>query len=248
MTHPFEMRIYIAFLLVFITNLTFGQNNHFSLGYKDNGICFGNSKNNNGIRFNFIDKGTNEFNGLNITGSSNSVRTNGIGIGVVKFNDSICNGLSLGLINLTRYKLNGIAIGLSAGGYKTNGLALGGLGVGAKKFNGIGIAGLSVIGDTLNGLFLSAFGISDWNTEQICLINGLTFGTIIGANTKKMNGLSLSVFTNVIDTLNGVSVSLMNRTKELHGVQLGLWNVAENNKIFKKMPILNFNFRKKARR
>ncbi len=87
-----------------------------------------------------------------------------------------------------------------------------------------------------------------WNTEKIQLVNGIAIGLIIGSDTKKMNGISLSLFNNFCDTLNGVAISMINRTKELHGIQFGIWNVAENNRIFKRMPILNFNFRRKPSR
>jgi hypothetical protein len=42
-----------------------------------------------------------------------------------------------------------------------------------------------------------------------------------------------------------VSVALKNHARELHGIQIGLWNVAENNRIFKIMPLINMNFSRK---
>lgn len=95
---------------------------------------------------------------------------------------------------------------------------------------------------------MCAFTVSEWNTNVIKVINGISFGAYCGANTEKLNGVSLSFFTNSIDELNGLSVGFLNSTKDLHGVLIGLWNVAENNKIFKRTPFINFNFRKKANR
>ena len=132
--------------------------------------------------------------------------------------------------------------------YIVNGIVLSGFGHVSNKINGIGIGGLEIAGDTLNGVFLSAIGVTYWNSQKIKIINGMAIGLIIGSNTEKMNGVSLSLFNNVCDTLNGVAISAMNRTEELYGIQIGLWNIAKNNRIFKRMPILNFNFRSKPRR
>lgn len=104
-----------------------------------------------------------------------------------------------------------------------------------------------MVGDTMNDFFISLFGMTYWNTEVIKRINGIAIGLVIGSNTEKMNGLTLSLFNNVSDTLNGVAIAVLNSTKELHGVQIGLWNVAENNRFFKKMPFMNVNFRKRKK-
>jgi hypothetical protein len=224
------MKIIIIKILLVLSIVAYGQNKHMTIGLKENGICFGNSKTNSGLRFNYKDQNVNNLNGVNLAVVSKSKVSNGITFGLVANRDSISNGV---LIN-----------GLVGNSYKINGIVISGIGQGANKINGVGIGGLAIVGDTLNGLFISPIGMTYWNTEQIKLVNGLAFGLIIGSNTKKMNGLSLSLFNNNCDTLNGVAISMINKTKELHGIQLGLWNVAANNRIFKRMPILNFNFRK----
>jgi len=210
---------------------SYGQNNHLTIGINDVGVCFGNSMKNSGLRFNLRDKNVNKINGINLTGVSKSTITNGLTFGLIANYDSICNGI---IIN-----------GLVGETHRTNGIVISGLGHVATKFNGVGIGGLAIASDTLNGLFISPIGITYWNTEKIEIIKGVAIGLIIGSYTKKMNGLALGIFNNVSDTLNGVAISAFNRTKDLHGMQFGLWNVAENNQIFKKMPVMNFNFRKK---
>ena len=228
------MRLILLKILILSSIISYGQNKHLTIGLKDKGISFGNSKTNYGLRFNIRDRNVNKLWGINISGISESKITNGLTFGLIANYDSISNGI---LIN-----------GLVGESYITNGIVISGLGHVANKFNGIGIGGLAIAGDTLNGLFISPIGVTYWNTEKIKLVNGIAIGLIIGSNTEKMNGISLSLFNNVCDTLNGVAISAINRTKELHGIQFGLWNVAENNRIFKRLPILNFNFRRKLSR
>lgn len=228
------LRFIIIQILIFLSFVCYGQNKHLTIGFNDIGICFGNSNTNSGLRFNLRDKNVNKINGINFTGVSKSTITNGLTLGLIANYDSISNGI---LIN-----------GLVGESHKTNGIVISGLGHVSTKFNGVGIGGLAIAGDTLNGLFISPIGITYWNTEKIEIIRGVAIGLIIGSYTRKMNGLSLSIFNNECDTLNGVAISAYNRTKDLRGIQFGFWNVAENNKIFKKMPILNFNFRKKPSR
>jgi len=226
-----RLRFIIIKFLIFLSIVSYGQNKHLTIGFNDIGICFGNSKTNSGLRFNLRDKNVNQINGINLTGVSKSKITNGLSFGLIANYDSICNGILL----------NGL-IGESD---QANGIVISGLGYVSTKFNGLGIGGLAIAGDTLNGLFISPIGITYWNTERIEIIRGVAIGLILGSKTKKMNGLSISIFNNDCDILNGVAISAYNRSKELHGIQFGLWNVAENNKFFKKMPILNFNLKKK---
>ncbi len=101
--------------------------------------------------------------------------------------------------------------------------------------------------DTLNGLFISSYLGAGYNkdNDSIGCMNGVAIGPGM-VRSNKLNGLSLSFMRNDIDTLNGVSIAFfVNKAKVLHGFQFGLWNVAENNKIFKAMPILNFHLRRR---
>ena len=48
---------------------------------------------------------------------------------------------------------------------------------------------------------------------------------------------------NSFEDFTGVSFGIINRTKTLSGVQIGLWNVVESNPMFlKKLPLINVNF------
>lgn len=227
------MKHLLIYILTLISFLSFGQNKHLNIGIKENGICFGNSKRTNGIRFNLIDSNLTQVNGLNIAMASKSKQTNGFTFGLYT-NDSICNGILIDGLMGKAGKMNGVLF--SSFGHFTH------------KFNGVGLGVFPIAGDTLNGLFMSPIGITWWNSQKIKLINGLTVGIITGVNTEKLNGVSIGLINNVIDKQNGLAISLINRSKELHGFQIGLWNVAENNRIFKRAPIINFNFRRKASR
>ena len=227
------MKKTLIILSIFLSPILIGQNNHLSLGHKGNGICFGNSSKYNGIRLNGWDKNVQNINGINISGFCNSIKINGISIGIIASLDSISNGLKIG--------------GLATYAEHHNGIALSGLILGGSKFNGIGFAGISPFADTLNGVFVGLYGITPLSSyDSIKIINGLAIGGL-GITSSKMNGLAISCLTNVFDKQNGVSISFFNRAEELYGFQFGLLNYAGNNRrIFRWIPLLNFNFRKKS--
>ena len=227
------MKLFLTVLFINIPILFFGQNKHFTIGFNDNGLSFGNSENTNGVRINFWDSDSvNIINGINITTLSKARISNGFTLGLLGIDESVCNGI---VIN-----------GFAGGGEKANGIIISGWGYTADQFNGLGIGGFGLAGNKLNGLFISPLGIGFWNeNEKTKLINGATIGLCF-VSTEKLNGLSISLVQNVIDEQNGVSIGIVNKSKELRGIQIGFWNIAENNKIFKRMPIINFNFRKKS--
>jgi len=222
--------IFVIVLLLFYI-LSFGQNKNFTIGFNNNGLTFGNSMNTNGVRINFLDNNVYMVNGINMACISKSRISSGLTLGIISIENSICNGI--------------VVNGLVGESVKANGIIISGLGYGARQVNGIGIGGLGFVGDTLNGLFMSPLGIFFWNTEEIKLINGVTIGLIVGASTEKLNGISISMFNNWIGEQNGVTIGMINRAEKLHGIQFGLWNFAANNKNFKYMPLVNFNFRRK---
>ena len=221
----------LVIVLTCLHSLIYGQHQNFTIGFNGNGISFGNSKNANGIRFNFDDYEVEMINGINIV--------------VVVSQSKINNGLTFGFIGNSHSICNGIVVGGFFGfSEKTNGIAISGIGHRADKFNGLGIAGIGITGDTLNGVFMNLVGIGSLQPHSMTnLINGVTIGLTIGANAEKLNGVSISLFGNKIGELNGISIGVVNRSKKVRGIQIGLWNIAENNRIFRQMPIINFNFR-----
>ena len=229
------MKLFISTIFCILTiNPSFGQQRHFSVGTSNAGLGFGNFEIYSGIRFFLFDKNFRTTNGLNFGLYSEGINSNGLTISLLQNLDKKQNGINLNLFGGENENANGLTIS--------------GLGQTCKKFNGVGFGGLAFCGDTLSGLLISPIGISWWNSNRIKQINGLTIGGIYGANTIELNGISVGLISNYIDTLNGVSIALFNESKQLTGIQFGLWNVAENNKFFKRMPLINFNFRRKASR
>jgi len=197
-----------------------------TLGYRNNGVVFGNSKKCNGIRFNIWDPLVKvQNNGINVAFRASSEISNGIEIGLLTATDSISNGLQFALWSVYTYKANGIIIGgIGSGAEIMNGIALGGVAVGTDdgKFNGIGISGLGAVGDSLNGLFIGALGASNWSDKSQS-VNGVALGVLTGARAVKLNGFSASIIGNRTDTLNGVNFTLgSNLATQVNGVQIAL--------------------------
>jgi len=220
----------LIFLFILSTKLI-GQNRHFKLGYKDNGISFGNSKNFNGLRLNVRDKNVNHLNGISISGLLEAKSTNGLAIGLVAASDSTSNGIKIGV--------------LASSSYKQNGIAISGILLNATHFNGIGVS-MITMGDTLNGVFIGLYAVAHLNVDDsIKVINGIALGGL-GVRAFKMNGVSIAVFQNSFKIQNGVSIGIYNKTNELHGFQFGLINYAGNNRrIFRWTPFFNFNLKRR---
>ena len=87
------MKLILLYVFIFFSFITNGQNKHFTIGFKNKGICFGNSKSNSGLRFSIRDKNVSQLNGLNFSGISNAKKTNGFTLGLVANYDSISNGI-----------------------------------------------------------------------------------------------------------------------------------------------------------
>ena len=212
--------LYFKTLLFFIstfllTKSIHSQNNNLCIGYKNNGLCFGNPKILNGLNINFFDKNIHAINGCHIA---------------LGCSTTITNGISLGFIGVNSKYLNGLAIG--------------GIGIGTEsKFNGFGIAGISIFSDTLTGVFISLYGNTKWNHSLINEMNGLAIGGLVGISCETINGVAIGVINYSINQ-NGLTIGIINSTENLRGIQFGLWNVALNKKHFKKMPLINFCFKK----
>ena len=117
------------------------------------------------------------------------------------------------------------------------------------------------VSERINGLNLSLSG-----TACDCVTNGVSAG-FVGQITRKVNGISASVFLNFTQVTNGVQaafmnesyklrglqlgarnhaksvkgfqVGLINSSRKLKGIQLGLWNVNDK----RKLPLINWNFK-----
>lgn len=217
---------------IFYSTVFFAQTSSSNIGFGGHGLCFGNPLYHNGIKLNILDKNVERVNGVNLAIITKAKITNGLSIGLFAALDSCSNGVKVSCLG-------------SDAGYH-NGLVLAGLNIIGKKINGVGTALWTVSADTMNGMFVALNGgVAKWSrNDTIDLINGVAIG-MLDVGAKKMNGFSFSFFISTFNKLNGVSVSMINKTKELNGVQFGLINYAGNNKsIFKWIPFFNFNFNK----
>lgn len=104
------------------------------------------------------------------------------------------------------------------------------------------------ISERINGLSLSATG-----TVCNCITNGISIG-LIGQIEHKVSGLSASIFMNFAQTHNGIQIGMYNGSYRMRGLQIGLFNESRQSKGFqigiwnineqRKLPIINWNFRK----
>jgi hypothetical protein len=230
----------IVFLFAFQASM-FAQNKHLSLGFNNSGLCFGNSKNYNGIRLNFWDARTNRINGINLSMNSKMNISNGLSIGLFGSSDSICNGIKIGGVYGITHLMNGLFVcGLIAGGHQVNGLTVGG-GILARQINGIGF-GCIMVSDTMRGVFFLTHGF--FSKEDEGNLTGFSFALFV-SRLHSLRGCNISFVSNIKHQY-GMSIGGVNMAKNLYGVQIGLWNVAENKKRFKRLPFINFNFEKQA--
>ena len=212
-----NFRTVLFFIMILSVKPLFSQGNYLCIGFNNNGLCFGSPKNFNGLKFGFFDRNVNDVNGCNIAIGCFTKKTNGVSLGLIAVNAS-----------------------------RLNGLAIAGSGIGIEsKFNGLGVSGLRIYADTLNGLFISLFGITEGRKGRYLIkeMNGLAIGGIVGVNCKTFNGVVLGILNKSINQ-NGLSFGLRNYTENLHGIQIGLWNIATNKKYFRKLPFINFCFKK----
>jgi len=184
-------------------------------------------------------------NGLNLSVQSNVQFMNGINLGICFNLDSNCNGISIGgLASANSGTLNGISIaGIIGSSNKLNGLMVVPI-AGVTKMNGVAINIFRIFPDTMNGFFVSFCG--DFSKEDAGEGNAKgCFVNLIWTRVHALSGLNISCIAKIIQ-LKGVSISAINYSEHLHGVQFGLWNVAKNKRHLKRLPIVNFNFRRES--
>jgi hypothetical protein len=209
-------------LLLLFGCISYGQNDsidniYLSIGSKTSGICFGNSNKYNGLRLNLWDKGFD-------SGDKVSQKINGINLSFAAISE-VTNGLQIG--------------GIVGHTKKINGLSIASIWQNSKKINGLA-ASFGINSDTLNGVFMG-FGVAPPNRNiDNRIINGLAIGVFVGA--EKVKGVSISLFNSFSKKHYGLSVSVLNKTEELHGMQIGLLNYAGNNpRILRWLPLINFH-------
>ena len=175
------------------------------------------------------------YNGLRLNFRDLNVKVvNGLSLGVLTASES-ANGISLGPVLAGNGKVNGINIGGLVSSGDCNGVSVTGLWSHADKINGVALAGLNT-GNYLNGWMIGYWGIHGEKKIQ-----GVAIATFF-VQAQEMNGLAVSILNNTLSVQRGLAISLFNRTRELHGVQIGLLNYAGNNLLpFLLMPLINLH-------
>jgi hypothetical protein len=237
---------------------------------KKYGISFGNSSEFTGIRINLADKDIKRINGLNVTFWARKLKYWSDNVQMQK---SVVNGISTGIIP-TCGTMNGINTGVLrvVAMKEMNGLSISGLNLFSKgDINGLSFSGLITQCDILSGFAVSVIGAAGTGGINGLAIGGLTVGSdrsdINGVAAtlgvlycgSDFNGVGVSGIFLKSETFRGVSIAgcsssykmfglsiaLYNRTRELHGMQIGLLNYAGNNrKGLRYLPLINMHLKK----
>ena len=204
--------------------------------------------------------------GVGAGGSVSGLAVGGLGVGAGRsFTGIGLGGLGVGAGS----DVHGIAIGglgVGAGGEFT-GLGIGGLGVGAGgQVKGILIGGLGVgAGGDVTGVSFGGFGVGSGGTIRglaMALggvgapkITGLTISAAAGgenvhaivlapayftvSNDGSFNGFSLSAYNRVRGAQSGLTIGIVNYARELHGAQVGVLNISDNDGRRRVLPIVS---------
>ena len=98
-----------------------------------------------------------------------------------------------------------------------------------NRINGVQIGSVNAE-NIVNGLNLNAV-CSDSNNNGVCI-------SAVMNRHYVMNGVTIAVIANHDTKCNGLQISLINTSKKLKGIQIGLWNVNQR----RSLPFLNWCF------
>ncbi|MGQ0766590.1 MAG: LA_2272 family surface repeat-containing protein [Gemmatimonadota bacterium] len=107
---------------------------------------------------------------------------------------------------------------------------MGGIGVGAPRIEGVAVGGVAVGAAEVEGL----------------MVAGL-FTRIVDDDGRPgyVKGLVVSPWNHIDGATRGLSLGIINYTWSLHGIQVGLINIARRNPPGRRvLPIMNWNFRR----
>jgi len=193
--------------------------------------------------------------GLPLTGSGG---LSGIGLGLLGISvDSSLTGMVLaGLGAGAGQDIRGIVFtGLGAGaGRDITGIAISGVGVGAgQHMTGVSLSGVAAgAGGTLRGIHVAGIGIGATNVRGIILSGFAAGGHDVYAlsmapgyfkidHDGRQRGVSIAAFNRIRGVQEGLTIGIVNWTRQLEGIQIGLINGAGNKKRMRWMPFVNWN-------
>lgn len=101
-------------------------------------------------------------------------------------------------------------------------LSIAGLGVGAPRVQGIAIGGIGVGGEELHGVMIAG-------------------ATVRVVDEGVLRGVAVSSVNFIQGSTRGLTIGLVNYTHRLHGVQLGVINIARDNPSGRRvLPLINW--------
>jgi hypothetical protein len=191
------------------------------------GICFGNSPQFSGLRFNFIDRDIRIINGVNVTlwkppDKHVSGTVNGFSLGLIPYANRL-NGIQVGLLGAgAENRITGVTIGLigAGSGGDMKGVNIGGIGVGAggsliginvgligagagNDVTGINFGGLGVgAGRNLTGLTIAGLGAGSGGN-----VTGITIAGLGAGAGKKLTGLTICGLGAGAPSIRGVTIA-----------------------------------------
>jgi len=128
-------------------------------------------------------------------------------------------------------------VGLGVGGDLT-GVAIGGLGVGAGgEIRGLAIGGVGVGAPAITGVAIGGFGVGGEDVRGL-MIAPAYFNVTQGG---EFRGFSVSAWNRIQGTQRGLAIGILNVADELHGLQVGVINIARNKRTFSVLPLFNYH-------
>jgi hypothetical protein len=168
-------------------------------------------------------------------GSLSGISVGGIGVG----GGGSISGVAIGGIGVGGGgDIKGIGIGgigVGSGGDVT-GIMIGGIGVGSGgTITGLSIGGVGVGAPAIKGVALSAIAVGGMDVHAI-VITGAYFKI---ADKGRFDGVAASAINNVRGAQHGLTIGLFNYAHELHGAQLGVLNISDNDGHRRVLPLIS---------
>jgi len=220
-----------------------------------NGFAFGPgvaSSKFRGISFGVIGVGGEDLGGIVLGGVGvGCKKLSGFGLGLIGVGSEDIEGIAIGGLGVGSQRIRGFSIGLLGVGCEdASGIVIGGLGVGAQKLSGFSCGVLGVGGQELSGIFFGGLGIGSQKLTGLGIglggiggeeITGVALGGLV-LKCERLKYLGTGAYLNA-KSITGISIGILNITRQLHGIQLGLINYAGNNpKFLRILPLINMHF------
>jgi hypothetical protein len=122
---------------------------------------------------------------------------------------------------------------------RITGLSVGGLAVVSQgPIRWLQAGGLAVVSEeSVTGLTLAGYRIHAPRLTGLAL-------SIVHMTPTDLTGIGVGGYNDVRGVQRGITIGLLNRAQELHGIQIGLFNFAENNRApFRYLPVLNLHLK-----